>query len=106
MPVGFILSITSAVNFAEGTDAPQVKNENWVNDAFIRWHSACSFDRHEYIMSLHPMRGRTFRRVSTMTENRKYQKTLVACYLGFVTQAISANFAPLLYLTFQYIYWI
>lgn len=104
MPVGFILSITSAVNFAEGTDAPQVKNENWVNDAFIRWHSACFFDRHEYIMSLHLMRGRTFRRVSNMTENRKYQKTLVACYLGFVTQAISANFAPLLFLTFQNIY--
>ena len=39
-----------------------------------------------------------------MTENRKYQKTLLACYLGFVTQAISANFAPLLFLTFQDIY--
>ena len=39
-----------------------------------------------------------------MQENRKYQKTLVACYLGFVTQAISANFAPLLFLTFQNIY--
>ena len=39
-----------------------------------------------------------------MTENRKYQKTLVACYLGFVPQAISANFAPLLFLTFQNIY--
>ena len=39
-----------------------------------------------------------------MTENRKYQKTLVACYLGFVTQAIAANFAPLLFLTFQNTY--
>ena len=29
-----------------------------------------------------------------MTENRKYQKTLAACYLGFVTQAIAANYAP------------
>ena len=36
-----------------------------------------------------------------MTENRKYQKTLAACYLGFITQAIAANFAPLLFLTFQ-----
>ncbi len=36
-----------------------------------------------------------------MDENRKYQKTLLACYLGFVTQAISANFAPLLFLTFR-----
>ena len=39
-----------------------------------------------------------------MIENRKYKKTLVACYLGFVTQAISANFAPLLFLTFQDLY--
>ena len=36
-----------------------------------------------------------------MTENRKYRKTLAACYLGFITQAIAANFAPLLFLTFQ-----
>ena len=32
---------------------------------------------------------------------RTYKRTLTACYLGFVTQAISANFAPLLYLTFH-----
>lgn len=30
-----------------------------------------------------------------------YGKTLIACYLGFVTQAIAANFAPLLFLTFH-----
>ncbi len=34
----------------------------------------------------------------------KYKKTLIACYLGFVTQAISANFAPLLFLTFKNTY--
>lgn len=34
-----------------------------------------------------------------MTPN--YKKTLLACYLGFITQAISANFAPLLFLTFH-----
>ena len=39
-----------------------------------------------------------------MTENRKYQKTLAACYLGYITQAIAANFAPLLCLTFQTAY--
>lgn len=39
-----------------------------------------------------------------MAQNRKYQKTLAACYLGFVTQAIAANFAPLLFLTFQTTY--
>ncbi len=36
-----------------------------------------------------------------MEDNKKYQKTLIACYLGFVTQAISANFTPLLFLTFK-----
>ena len=29
-----------------------------------------------------------------------YKRTYLACYLGFVTQAICANFAPLLFLTF------
>ena len=33
-----------------------------------------------------------------------YRKTLIACYLGFVTQAIAANFAPLLFLTFHNVY--
>lgn len=32
---------------------------------------------------------------------KNYKKTLRACYLGFVTQAISANFTPLLFLTFK-----
>lgn len=30
-----------------------------------------------------------------------YQKTLKACYLGFITQAIAANFAPLLFMKFH-----
>ena len=32
---------------------------------------------------------------------KNYRKTLLACYLGFITQAISANFAPLLFLKFH-----
>ena len=37
-----------------------------------------------------------------MKQNGKnYKKTQRACYLGLITQAISANFAPLLYLTFH-----
>ena len=36
-----------------------------------------------------------------MNRNSKYRKTLTACYLGFITQAITANFAPLLFLTFH-----
>ena len=32
---------------------------------------------------------------------KNYEKTLLACYLGFITQAITANFAPLLFLKFH-----
>ena len=39
-----------------------------------------------------------------MTAQENYKKTLIACYLGFVTQAISANFAPLLFITFKNTY--
>ena len=39
-----------------------------------------------------------------MARQNNYKKTLAACYLGFVTQAISANFAPLLFLTFKSTY--
>ena len=41
---------------------------------------------------------------ATMRDIEKYGKTKLACYLGFVTQAIVANFAPLLFLTFRKIY--
>lgn len=33
--------------------------------------------------------------------SNNYKKTLTACYLGFITQAICANFAPLLFLRFH-----
>ena len=39
-----------------------------------------------------------------MTEQKNYKKTLIACYFGFITQSISANFAPLLFLTFKSTY--
>ena len=39
-----------------------------------------------------------------MAKQKNYKKTLLACYLGFVTQAISANFVPLLFLTFRSTY--
>ncbi len=35
---------------------------------------------------------------------KNYKKTQLACYLGFVTQAICANFVPLLFLTFYKTY--
>ena len=34
-------------------------------------------------------------------EKKNYRRTLTACYLGFITQAITANFAPLLFLKFH-----
>lgn len=36
-----------------------------------------------------------------MKKETHYRKTLAACYLGFITQAIVANFAPLLFLRFH-----
>lgn len=39
-----------------------------------------------------------------MSNQKNYKKTLTACYLGFVTQAITANFTPLLFLTFKETY--
>lgn len=39
-----------------------------------------------------------------MAKETNYKKTLAACYLGFVTQAISANFVPLLFMTFRHTY--
>lgn len=39
-----------------------------------------------------------------MNNKNKYKKTLTACYLGFITQAICANFAPLLFITFHNTY--
>ena len=39
-----------------------------------------------------------------MTRQKNYKKTLTACYLGFITQAIAANFTPLLFLTFKNTY--
>ena len=37
-------------------------------------------------------------------KQKNYRRTKTACYLGFVTQAISANFTPLLFLTFYRAY--
>lgn len=39
-----------------------------------------------------------------MTTQPNYKKTLTACYFGFITQAITANFIPLLFLTFRNTY--
>lgn len=36
-----------------------------------------------------------------MVKGKNYKKTLTACYFGFITQAISANYVPLLFLTFK-----
>lgn len=34
-------------------------------------------------------------------EKKNYQRTLITCYIGFITQAIVANFTPLLFLRFH-----
>ncbi|MCR5797395.1 MAG: MFS transporter [Eubacterium sp.] len=33
--------------------------------------------------------------------NKRYNRTKIACYLGFITQSITGNFIPLLFLTFH-----
>ncbi|MCR5800313.1 MAG: MFS transporter [Lachnospiraceae bacterium] len=39
-----------------------------------------------------------------MNARNKYKKTVLACYIGFITQAICANFVPLLFITFHKTY--
>ena len=34
-------------------------------------------------------------------KEKNYRKTMIACYLGIITQAITANFVPLLFLKFH-----
>lgn len=36
--------------------------------------------------------------------NQKYQKTIIACFVGYIVQAIANNFVPLLFLTFHNTY--
>ncbi len=36
-----------------------------------------------------------------MAEKNKYNKTITACFIGYIVQAIVNNFVPLLFLTFQ-----
>ena len=36
-----------------------------------------------------------------MKRSTNFQYTMIACYMGYITQAIANNFAPLLFLTFQ-----
>ena len=37
-------------------------------------------------------------------ENNSHKKTIIACFIGYISQAIIVNFAPLLFLTFQKMY--
>ncbi|MGF7143918.1 fucose permease [Anaerotaenia torta] len=39
-----------------------------------------------------------------MNKKNKYQKTVYACFIGYIVQAIINNFVPLLFLTFQQTY--
>ena len=64
------------------------------NKTILRYHTArryriCSFKETTTIPK--SLIGRNF-----FSMKNKYQKTMIACYLGFITQAITANFAPLL----------
>lgn len=58
--------------------------------------------------SINNVRCKVFRSIHIATEviqrmkiRHNYTHTLIACYIGFVTQAVIVNFAPLLFLTFH-----
>ena len=36
--------------------------------------------------------------------HNKYRKTILACFVSFIVQAVVNNFAPLLFITFQHTY--
>lgn len=52
--------------------------------------------RHGTVHTISSLRG-----TSNIMEIKNYKKTLITCYIGFITQAIVANFAPLLFLRFH-----
>ncbi len=47
---------------------------------------------------------RTYSQKGKRKMNEKYQKTIYACFVGYVVQAIVNNFVPLLFLTFEKTY--
>ena len=53
-----------------------------------------------YIIHMNPMIVKEWERLM----EKNYRRTLKASYLGFITQAIAANFAPLLFLRFHTAY--
>jgi len=48
--------------------------------------------------------GRAFYRKEFFTVKNEYNKTITACFIGYIVQAIVNNFVPLLFLTFQSTY--
>ncbi len=59
--------------------------------------------RYDYSARLPKSKVHKNAKVSKMKQH-SYRRTQLACYLGFVTQAICANFVPLLFLTFHHAY--
>lgn len=64
----------------------------------------CEAERSKKTCFMRKKMQRTKEKGETGGEMTKYKKTKMACYLGFITQAITANFAPLLFLKFHYDY--
>lgn len=74
----------------------------WVNSA-CDWR-VCPLYKKDFDDMIHSYRHFLFGRREAMSPYPDYKKTLFACYLGFITQAIAANYAPLLFLTFKNTY--
>lgn len=92
-------------------DIRPVKPVVWVNNALFRDYCIFISRVPDVIIppgmttkKLQKCGQRIRKRNGIMSSKQNYKKTLAACYLGFVTQAISANFTPLLFLTFKSAY--
>lgn len=101
MPAALTPQTISVGSLRKFTGTHRGKTEIWVN-------SACKRRNRIFILScfdvIIPLANR-YRGIINMGFNRSnYKKTFAACCLGFVTQAVSANFAPLLFLTFKSTY--
>ena len=61
----------------------------------------CANTPYQYYITYFFRRKEKFLKKIRVQNGQKILKTLTACYLGFITQTIAANFAPLLFLRFR-----
>ena len=55
-------------------------------------------------LSFTPQQREKYKRGGFLNLNNQYNKTITACFVGYIVQAIINNFVPLLFLTFERTY--